>query len=158
MCGKFFDSKKELKDHIDENHRVKDHIAVSSTTAEIIADDILSYNDGILSTSVRDDKGRLLAVKFKESFKKAFARVTQPVDNYYGGALAIAALGVANGVKDLFGEAKVLINIHKDCKLMLIPLPSYEMIVGLVLERWVDADDDKLAKNIERLVADTLAK
>jgi hypothetical protein len=47
-CGKYFDSKKELKDHIDENHRLKDHIAVSSTTAEIIADDILSSNDGIL--------------------------------------------------------------------------------------------------------------
>ena len=157
-CGKYFDSKKELKDHIDENHRLKDHIAVSSTTAEIIADDILSSNDGILSTSVRDYKGRLLAVKFKESFKKAFAIVTQPVDNYYGGALAIAALHVANQVKDLFGEAKAIINIHKDCKLMVIPLPSYEIIVGLVLERWVDADDDKLAKNIERLVADTLPK
>jgi hypothetical protein len=158
MCGNFFDSKRELKNHIDKNHRIKDQIAVSSTAAEIIADEILSSSDGILSTSVRDDKGRLLAVKFKDSFKKAFARVTQPVDNYYGGAIAIAALSVANEVKDLFGEPKAIVTIYKDCKLMLISLPSYEIIVGLVLERWVDADDDKLAKNIERLVADTLAK
>ena len=158
MCGNFFDSKRELKNHIDKNHRIKDQIAVSSTAAEIIADEILSSSDGILASSVRDNKGRLLAFKFKDSFKKAFARVTQPVDNYYGGAIAIAALSVANEVKDLFGEPKAIVTIYKDCKLMLISLPSYEIIVGLVLERWVDADDDKLAKNIERLVADTLAK
>jgi hypothetical protein len=39
---------------------------------------------------------------------------------------------------------------------MLLPLPSYDILVGLVLERWADADDDKMANNIERLVADTV--
>jgi hypothetical protein len=40
--------------------------------------------------------------------------------------------------------------------LMLIPLPSYNILVGLVLERQADADDDKIASDIERLVADTI--
>ncbi len=158
MCGNFFNSKRELKDHIDRNHRVKDQMAVSSTAAEIITDEILSSNDGILSTTVRDDKGTLLAFKFKDSFKKAFARATQLVDNNYGGALALAALGVANEVKDVFGEPKAIINIHNDYKLMLMPLSSYGIMITLILERWVDADDDNMAKNIERLVADTLLK
>ena len=39
---------------------------------------------------------------------------------------------------------------------MLIPLQSYDILVGLVLERWADADDGKMVSDIERLVADTI--
>jgi hypothetical protein len=161
MCSKFFDSKKELKDHMDKNHRIMDHhMAVSSSAAERIVDDILSSNDdGILGISVMDTKGNTLSAKSRESFKEVFGvsrRRDGDDNNNYGGALALATLSVVNQVRDMFGEPQAIITIHKDCKLMLLPIPSYEIMVGLVLERWVDADDDKMANNIERLVADTV--
>jgi hypothetical protein len=156
MCSKFFDSKKDLKDHMDQNHRIIDHhMAVSSSAAERIVDDILSSNDGILVISVMDTKGNTLSAKSRESFRESFEVASQGGDNY-GGALALATLSVVNQVRDMFGEPQAIITIHKDCKLMLLPIPSYEIMVGVVLERWVDADDDNMANNIQRLVADTV--
>ena len=76
------------------------------------------------------------------------------MDDHYGGTLVLAALSLANEVQDVFGEAKGIIVIHRDCKLMLLPLPSYEILIGLVLEVGFDADDGKIANNIERIVAD----
>ncbi|MDQ3902994.1 MAG: hypothetical protein M3247_04965 [Thermoproteota archaeon] len=127
---------------------------ISHTSAENIVQDILSSNDGIISVSVRDIKGRILAFRFKESFKKAFMAKSQMVDNDYGGTLALAALSVADEVQHIFGKAKGIVTIHTDCKLMLIPLLSFEILVGLVLELGVDADDGSLANNIEKIVSD----
>ena len=157
MCSKFFASKKQLKDHIDMFHRVSNYIADTSSDAEKIVDGILSSNDKILAVSIIDKKrGNILAAKSRQSFKDAF-RVTSDADKY-GGTLAIATLSVVNEVKDIFGEPQAIITIHKDCKLMLVSMPSHDILVGLVVQRSVDAFDDNIANKIERLVADTLVK
>lgn len=41
--------------------------------------------------------------------------------------------------------------------MMLIPIPSYEILVGFVLKRKVVLDEDRLANYIESLVADNSA-
>ena len=65
---------------------------------------------------------------------------------------------MVNEARDIFGEAQAIITIHKDCKLTLLPIPSYDILVGLVVERSVNVEDDKIANKIERLVADTIVK
>jgi len=138
-------------------HRVSNYMAATSSEAEKIVDGILSSNDKILAVSIIDKKrGNILAAKSRQSFKDAF-RVTSDGDKY-GGTLAIATLSVVNEVKDIFGEPQAIITIHKDCKLMLLSMPSYDILVGLVVQRSVDAYDDNIANMIERLVADTLVK
>jgi hypothetical protein len=156
ICSKFFDSKKQLRDHIDKNHRITNHKAVTSTEAEKIVDDIFSSTDeGILAISVIDKKvGNILAARSKQSFKQVFG-VAQDGEGY-GGTLAVATLSVVNELRDIFGEPQTIITIHKDCKLMLLPIPSYGVLIGLALERSVDADDDKIANEIERVVAHTV--
>jgi hypothetical protein len=129
-------------------------MAVTSSDAERIVDDILSTNDEILAVSIMDIGGNFLAAKSKESFKEAF-RVTADLHNY-GGTLALAVLSLVNQVRNVFEEAKAVITIHKNCKLMLLSLPSFEILVGLVLQRSANAEDDKIADEIERLVAATL--
>jgi hypothetical protein len=129
-------------------------VIISSSTAERISDEILSTNDEIPAVSIMDMRGNILAAKSKESFKKAFG-VTRYGDKY-GGTLAVAALAVANEVKDVFGEAQAIITIYKNCKLMLLPVPSYEILLGLVLQRSVNAEDHNIANKIERLLADTV--
>jgi hypothetical protein len=129
-------------------------MAATSTDAERIVDDILSTNDGILAVSIMDIGGNILAAKSKESFKEAF-RVTADLHNY-SGTLALAVLSLVNQVRNIFEEAKAVITIHKNCKLMLLSIPSFEILVGLVLQRSVNAEDDKITDEIERLVAATL--
>src|SRR6266511_43161 len=106
-------------------------VIITSNAAERISDDILSTNDEILAISIMDMRGNILAAKSKESFKEVF-KITRKEDKY-GGTLAVAALAVANEVKDVVGEAQALINIYKNCKLMLLPIPSYEILVEFVL-------------------------
>lgn len=97
-------------------------VIITSSAAERISDDILSTNDEILGISIMDMKGNILAAKSKESFKQAFG-VSREEDKY-GGSLAVAALAVANEVKDIAGEAQALITIYKNCKMMLLlPIP-----------------------------------
>lgn len=76
----------------------------------------------------------------------------------YGATLAIATLSVVNEVKDIFGEPQAIITIHNDCKLTLVSMPSFDILVGLVVERSVNVEDDKIANKIERIVADTIVK
>jgi hypothetical protein len=129
-------------------------MAITSSNAERIVDDILSTNDEILAISIMDMRGNILAAKSKESFKQAFG-VTQDGDKY-GGTLAVASLSLANEAKDVVGEAQALITIYKKCKMMLLHIPSYEILVGFVLQRSVNAEGYNIANKIERLLADTL--
>jgi len=129
-------------------------VIITSSTAEKISDDILSTNEEILALSIMNMRGNILAAKSKESFKKAFG-VTRDGDKY-GGTLAVAALAVANEVKDVVGEAQAIITIHENCKLMLLPIPSYEILLGFVLQRSANAEDHNMANKIERLLAGTV--
>jgi hypothetical protein len=125
-------------------------MVVSSSDAERIADEIFSTNDDdeeILAISIMDMRGNILAAKSTESFKEAF-RVTVHWHDY-GGTLALAALSLVNQVRNVFEEAKAMITIHKNCKLMLLSSPSFQILVGLVLQRSVNAEDHDIANNIK---------
>jgi hypothetical protein len=129
-------------------------MTTASSNAERIVNDILSNNDEILAISVIDMKGNILAAKSEESFKEAFG-VTRNGDKY-GGTLAVAALAVANEVKDVFREAQAIISIHENCKMMLLPISSYEILIGFVLQRSLNAEGYDFANKIERLLVDTI--
>jgi hypothetical protein len=129
-------------------------VIITPNAAERIAYCILSANDEILAISIMDTRGNILAAISKDSFKEAF-RLTRNGDKY-GGTLAVAALAVANEVKDIVGEAQVLITVYKDCKTMLLPIPSYEILVGFVLQRSVNAEDYDIANKIERVLVDVI--
>jgi hypothetical protein len=129
-------------------------VVISSSAAKRIVDEILFTSDEILAISVIDKKGNILAAKSKESFKKAFG-VTEDGDRY-GATLAIGILSLVNEVKEIVGEAEAIITIHRNCKMMLLPLPSHKILVGLVLQPSVNAEDYNIAKKIEILVADAL--
>ena len=127
-------------------------MTVSSSEAERIADDILSFNEEILSAGVIDKSGNIIANKSRESFEKRFKGVSNLEGNRYSGTLANAALSIANEVNDAFGEPLALITIYRNCKLMLISVPSYTMLIGLALKRSASVDNDKTLDEIGRLV------
>ena|SRR5687768_7446643 len=133
-------------------------MTVSSSAAERIVDDILSSNHEILSAGVIDRGGNIIANKSKESFGKRFEGVHNLEHNRYSGTLAVAAIGVASEVKDAFGEPQAIITIYRNCKLMLIPMPSYDILIGLALELSanVENNNNSFVKEMEKLIALTL--
>lgn len=62
---------------------------------------------------------------------------------------------MVNEVRDIFGEPQAIVTIHERCKLMLIPMPSYDIVVGLVVALSADVYDDRIANRIEKLVVST---
>jgi hypothetical protein len=157
ICGKFFDSKKKLREHKDNEHRISDHIiTANSSEVQRIARDILLSNDEILTVALIDRGGQIIAGDSRPSFKEQFELGILDGKSHYGGTLAIATLGIVNEAKAAFGEPEVIITFHKGCKLMLIPMLTYGTLVGLVIERSANVDYDKLVDKIERLVAHAL--
>lgn len=126
-------------------------MTVTAGEAKRIVEDILSSNEEVLSAGLIDKSGKIIANNSRESFRKRF-EVRSLEQNRYSGTLAIAALSVANEVKDSFGEAQALITIYRDCKLMLLPMPSYDILVGLALESSANSENPTFARKIERLV------
>ncbi len=133
-------------------------MTLTSGEAERIVNDILSSNDDILSAGIIDKSGNIIANKSRESFTKRFGQVRSLEGNRYSGTLAVAALSIANEVKDAFGEPKALITNYRDCKLVLLPMPLYDILIGLALESSANMENNTLAKQMERLVASTLSR
>jgi hypothetical protein len=129
-------------------------IIITPAAAERIANEILSTYDGkILSVSILDTKGNFLATKSTESFEKTFGKLQE--GRKYGGTLAIASLSIANELRGVAGETKVITTTYEKCKMVMIPLLSYEILVGFVLKRRVVLDEERIANYIEGLVADS---
>src|SRR4051794_19547280 len=99
-------------------------MGVNSSQAERIADDVLSTYDEILGISIMDMRGNILAANSTEAFRQAFAVSHDRAK--YGGAVAVAVLGLVNNIRTIFGAAKAIITIHENCKLMLLPVPSFQ--------------------------------
>jgi hypothetical protein len=70
----------------------------------------------------------------------------------YGGSLAAATLGLVNELKGFFGEAQIIITIYNNCKLMLLNISSYYILIGLALERSFNCEDDDFIEKIKQLI------
>jgi hypothetical protein len=125
-------------------------MSLDKAVAQRASDNILSLYDSILAVSIMDMRGNILAANSKQSFKDTFG-VTRDGEEY-GGTLAFTILSLVNQVRDVFGDAQAIITIHKNCKLMLLPMSSYEILVGLVIHSSANAEDCEIAKNIEALL------
>lgn len=128
---------------------------VSFSAAAKIVDEILSISDGILAVSIIDERrsGEVLASKSKESFDKEFGVYREGPK--YGGTLAIAMLSIANEVREIAGEAKAIMTTYDRCKMMLLRMKSHGIMVGLVLQSSVNAEDynNDIGNKIEGLLA-----
>jgi hypothetical protein len=107
--------------------------------AKKISNDVISIDDAILAISVMDMKGNILASQFKQAFRDKFEVTIDDKKN--SGTWAIVILGMCEKFKHIFGSSEAIINIHKTCKTMLIPIPSRQILIGLVIQRSANAED-----------------
>jgi hypothetical protein len=121
--------------------------------AKRVVDHILSTTNEILAISIIDMKGNILAAN-SEYLREALGVSVD--EDKYDRTLVASALGLIHLTGDIIDEAKAVITIHEDCKLMLLPIPAFQILVGLVLPRPVNAVDYNIANKIERLIGDAL--
>ena len=116
-------------------------------TAHRVSNNILSLYDGIRFVSIMGLRGIILKARSNQPFKDTF-RVIGDCKGY-GGMLAFTILRLVNQITDVVGDAKAKITVHKNCNLMLLPMSSYEILIGLVIHSSVKPEDRQIAKNIE---------
>ena len=116
-------------------------------TAHRVSNNILSLYDGIRFVSIMGLRGIILKARSNQPFKDTF-RVIGDCKGY-GGVLAFTILRLVNQITDVVGDAKAKITVHKNCNLMLLPMSSYEILIGLVIHSSVKPEDRQIAKNIE---------
>ncbi len=131
-------------------------MVIISDKAEKIVDAILSSNDKILLVSIRSWSGNILAVKYRDSLRERFFGASGLVGTRYGGSVTVAILSLVNEAKDIFGEPQAIITIYERCKVILLPVPSYEVTVVLAVERSVVTEDYSLANKVERILAEII--
>ena len=69
--------------------------------------------------------------------------------------MSLAALGVANEIREYAGQVQSIITTYEKFKMTLLPMPAYDIVVGLVLSRSVKNAEDyskNIGREIERLL------
>jgi hypothetical protein len=66
----------------------------------------------------------------------------------------LATLGVAKELKDLAEQTQAIVTFFEKCKSMVVPFPSHQVVVGLILKKSVDMEDyyNIISRKIERLL------
>jgi hypothetical protein len=126
-------------------------MSINQTNAKAILDKVLSIDTRVWAASIIESNGNILAAKSKPSFKETFGVIQD--GERYGGSLAAATLSVVNEVKGIFGEAQIIITIYNNCKLMLLNISSYEILIGLALEHSFNCEDDLFIEKIKQLIS-----
>jgi hypothetical protein len=126
-------------------------MSINQTDAKAILDKVLSIDTRVWAASIIESNVNILAAKSKPSFKETFGVIQD--GERYGGSLAAATLSVVNEVKGIFGEAQIIITIYNNCKLMLLNISSYEILIGLALEHSFNCEDDLFIEKIKQLIS-----
>ena len=99
---------------------------------KMIVEDILNVDDSIMGVSIMSKEGKILSSYGTDALAKKF-EVDRYDDTY--GLWASIILGLAERSSRVFGPVDAIITLHKGSILMLIPIKSREIMVGLVLQR-----------------------
>jgi hypothetical protein len=99
---------------------------------KMIVEDILNVDDSIMGVSIMSKEGKILSSYGTDALAKKF-EVGRYDDTY--GLWASIILGLAERSSRVFGPVDAIITLHRGSILMLIPIKSREIMVGLVLQR-----------------------
>jgi hypothetical protein len=99
---------------------------------KMIVEDILNVDDSIMGVSIMSKEGNILSSYGTDALAKKF-EVDRYDDTY--GLWASVILGLVERSSRVFGPVDAIVTLHKGSILMLIPIRSRSIMVGLVLQR-----------------------
>jgi hypothetical protein len=105
-----------------------------------ITEDIMKIDDAVLGVSVIGNAGNILSSYARDTLGKKFELDRYKYDANYGTWAKIILTLVEQASTSTFGPANAIITIHKGSILMLIPIRSRKIMIGLVLQRSVNQE------------------
>jgi hypothetical protein len=129
---------------------MKGHVVLSNSLSKI-SKHILSIDDTIDAVSIMDMQGNTLSSTSKESFYSTKYDITKDIHDI-AGDFAIVILGMVQRMDEAFGSTEAIVSFHKKCKLMLVPIPSHQILIGLVIYR--SSNEEYIITKIRTLLED----
>jgi hypothetical protein len=100
-----------------------------------ISEEVLNLDKAILGVPIIGDTGKVLSSFSRESLDKTFELDRYKYDSNYGTWAKIILTLVEQASSSAFGPATAVITVHNGSILMLIPIRSRQIMIGLVLMR-----------------------
>jgi hypothetical protein len=104
-----------------------------------MAKDILYIDDAIDAVSIMNMKGNTLTSASKESLYSTRYQITKDIKNM-AGDWAIVVLGMTQRMDQSFGSTEAIVSLHKKSKLILVPISSHQLLIGLIVYRSCNED------------------
>ena len=101
---------------------------------ETLCKEIRAADPSILSLTIAEANGDILAHSFGAGYEREFLEKTSKVRGR-AGVWAALMLGMEYEVEQAFGETECIVRIHKKAKLMVVPFASKKMILTMLTTR-----------------------
>jgi hypothetical protein len=111
--------------------------------------DILSMDHAIDAVSIMDMRGNTLSSASKDSLYSTKYQITKDIKNM-AGSWAIVVLGMTQRMDQSFGSTEAIVSLHKKSKLVLVPVPSHQVLIGLVVYR--SSNEEYIIEKIRTLL------
>jgi hypothetical protein len=105
-----------------------------------ISEDVMNLDDAVLGVSIISDTGKVLSSFARDNLGKRFELDRYTYDANHGTWAKIILTLVEQASSSTFGPANAIITVHKGSILMLIPIRSRNIMIGLVLQRSVNQE------------------
>jgi hypothetical protein len=100
---------------------------------------ILKLDRSILSLTINDDKGEVLGKAFTPEYERKYFEAAKDFRSR-AGLFSALIFGIASEPEKVFGEAKAIVRIYEDVKLILIPFSDRKLMATLLTKSQANTD------------------
>lgn len=106
---------------------------------KLFCEKIRSIDDSILSLTIADKAGNLLAHSYGSEYQEKFMESAGTLRSK-AGAIAALSMGMETQADSVFGATEAIVKLHTNAKLIVIPFPSKNYFLTLLAKRHTDTD------------------
>lgn len=119
-----------------------------SDALKILCDKIRSLDQSILSLTVANKEGDLVAHSYGSEYQERFLKKASEIRKK-AGTFGALFMGMESQANHVFGETQGLVRLHSNAKLIVIPFPSRKYLLTLLTKR--EADSESIIQKVRDL-------
>lgn len=127
------------QDSLGGGRRQEELSAGADGSFKLLCEKIRSIDDSILSLTIADKEGALLAHSYGSEYQEKFMKSAGTLRSK-AGAFAVLSMGMETQADNVFGATEAIVKLHTNAKLIVIPFQSKNYFLTLLAKRHGDTD------------------
>ena len=125
-----------------------DSAQADSDALKILCDKIRSLDHSILSLTVANKDGDLIAHSYGSEYQERFLEKASEIRKK-AGTFGALFMGMESQANHVFGETQAVVRLHSNAKLIVIPFPSRKYLLTLLTKR--EADSESIIQKVREM-------